>query len=98
MHRNPQSYIYIGFIPTCFNGHAIVFRGCKVLQVPKASRSVNIFLYTPNMIYSKICDTNSRFGVYTKIFTLLDALGTCNTLYPLKMMACPLKHVGIKPI
>jgi hypothetical protein len=20
---------------------------------------------------------------------------TCNTLYPLKMMACPLKHVGI---
>jgi hypothetical protein len=35
MHRNPQSYIYIDFIPTCFNGYAITFRGYKVLQVPK---------------------------------------------------------------
>jgi hypothetical protein len=35
MHKNPQSYIYIDIIPTRFNAHAIVFRGYKVLQVPK---------------------------------------------------------------
>jgi hypothetical protein len=27
--------IYIDIIPTCFNGHAVIFRGYKVLQVPK---------------------------------------------------------------
>jgi hypothetical protein len=37
MHKNPQSYIYIDFIPTCLNGHAITFTGYKALQVPKAS-------------------------------------------------------------
>jgi hypothetical protein len=35
MHKSPQSYIYIDFIPTCFNGHAIICRGYKVLQVSK---------------------------------------------------------------
>jgi hypothetical protein len=33
MHSNPKSYIYIDFIPTCFNAHAIIFTGYKVLQV-----------------------------------------------------------------
>jgi hypothetical protein len=42
MQNNPQSYIYTDFIPTCFNGHAIIFRAYKALQVPKASRSINI--------------------------------------------------------
>jgi hypothetical protein len=37
----------------------------------------------------------SRFDVYRKILVLLDAFGICNTLYPLKMTARPLKHVGI---
>jgi hypothetical protein len=54
MHKNPQSYIYTDLIPTCFNEHAIIFRGYKVLQVPKASRDLNIFLYTSNLIYNKI--------------------------------------------
>jgi hypothetical protein len=36
MHKNPQSYIYIDFIPTRFNGHAIIFSGYKVLQISKA--------------------------------------------------------------
>jgi hypothetical protein len=33
--QNSQSYVYIDIIPTCFNGHVIIFRGYKVLQVPK---------------------------------------------------------------
>jgi hypothetical protein len=54
MHINPHSYIiYIDLIPTCFNGHAVIIRGHKVLKVPKASRSVNIFLKAANLNYNK---------------------------------------------
>jgi hypothetical protein len=33
--QKSQGYIYIDIIPTCFNGHAIIFSGYKVLQAPK---------------------------------------------------------------
>jgi hypothetical protein len=33
--QNLQDCIYIDIIPVNFNGHATIFRECKVLQVPK---------------------------------------------------------------
>jgi hypothetical protein len=55
-------------------------------------KKCKFFLHASNLVFNR--KKSKKRAAYGRIYTSWS-FGTCNILYPLKMTACPLKHVAV---